>query len=140
MKYEVYIDKDNLIFEPKHGKPIAFEFKEISNFTIIKVNNDALVPTMIGGKPYFLTKKNPTLSGTIVIAFNDYYEKEIQKKNYKKIISIYPYFKIKHVNNVYDIGEKLIDLKVHYDSVITKKIKKIDNDGHEFYSYTKTMG
>lgn len=140
MKYKVYIEDEYLMFENKRGNRIAFPFNEILNFTIINVGSDALAPTMLNGKPFFLIKKDPTLKGTILFALDTYNEKEIQKKNYKKIIRKYNYLKMKNVDNVFDIGEQLIDLKINYDSVILKEIKKIDNDGHEFYSYTKKTG
>ena len=137
MEYKVYIENYNLIFEPKRGARIAIPLEDISEFTIDGVYSDAVTPGVIAGKPFLFTKKNPTMSGTIVIGFNKYDETIIQKKYYKKVINKYHYFKIKHIKNVFDIAEQIIDLKIHYDQVLIKQIIKYDNEDNEFYNMTK---
>ena len=137
MKYEVYIEDKNLIFEPKRGAIIAIPLDEITCFAIDKITSDAIVPTMIGGKISFITKKNPSLFGTIVVGLTRYTEIMIQKKYYKKIINKYRYIKIKHVKNVFRVSEALINLNIHFDQVLIKEVIKLDNEDNEFYHMTK---
>ena len=140
MKYEVYVDNNFLIFESKKGKTVL-NIDDLTVFKIIKTKTDFATPVLVGKMVIHVNKKNPITRGTIIIGLKKYLETVIQKKNYKKIINEYNYIKIKNIDNVFDVAQKIIDYEViHYDSVLSKEIFKIDNEGNKFYSYTKYIG
>ena len=54
MKYDVYIENKNLIFDSRR-KTITFTLSDVVSFNTAKINNDAMTTMFIGGKPYFMT-------------------------------------------------------------------------------------
>ena len=51
-----------------------------------------------------------------------------------EVINKYTYFKIKHIHNVFDIAEKLIDLNINYDNVPLKETLRYTLSNKKFYS------
>ena len=137
VKYDVYIENKNLIFDSRR-KTITFPLSDVVCFNTAKINNDAMTTMFIGGKPYFMTKKEKDIhyNGTIIIGLKTCNETIKQKRNYKKVIKIYDSFAIKNVSNVFDVAEKLIDLKIKYNDILKKEVFKYDNEGNQFYNYT----
>ena len=134
MKYTVTIENNQLIFLPKRGNGVSFDVNDISCFMVSNVHTDSHVPIFINGRPFFLEIKNPVTYGSIIIGFKGYLSKEIQKPKYKEVINKYTYFKIKHIHNVFDIAEKLIDLNINYDNVPLKETLRYTLSNKKFYS------
>lgn len=134
MKYTVYIENNQLVFLPKRGKGAAFNLDEILCFMIDDVHTDSHMPLIINGVPFFIKKKNPITYGSIIIGFKEYLSKSIQKSKHKKVINKYSYFKIKHIHNIFDIAEKIINLGIDFADVPFKNIYKYDLNNKIFYS------
>ena len=140
MKYNVYIKDEYLVFEDKHKNTTSIPVNEISEFTLTKVYGQITVPVKIG-KAFFLhTHKLPNERGSIVIGFKQGDQKTIQKSNYRKVISNYPYHKIKNVEDVFRVAEVLIDLNIPYDAVMYKEIAKFTPNNKKFYSKRYLIG
>ena len=139
MKYEVYINDEYLCFKYKH-RIIQITLNEISEFTISKVYGQVTIPIKVG-KAFFLhTKQLPNERGIIILGSKEGFERTIQKNKYRKVISKYPYFIIKNVEDIFRIAEKLIDLNIPYNDVMYKEIVKYTLNNKKFYSKQYFLG
>ena len=134
MKYKVYIEGGYLVFKPRFHQETRIPFKDISEFVIEKSWAFKRSLVVINGISLFYQKELPEIAGTIVIGMERGLEKTIQKRCYRKVITTYPWVKIKDIDDVFRIAQQLLDLGIHYEqNLVYKTVEKFDNDDNCFY-------
>ena len=137
MKYDAYIKNNNLVLKPQFHESINIPINNISEFTIDKTSSGSTFGGMINGKPFFLHHTYKKTKGNLVIGLKNGITKEIYKRNFKKVISKYEFIRVKNIDDVYGLAEKLVDLGIHYDDVVYKEVKKYDLEGNVIYNCTR---
>ena len=100
MKYDAYIDNNNLILKPRFQSPLTIPTKDISEFTIDKNIYGSSFVVPINGKPLLLHSTYKKTKGNIVIGLKNGIKKEIYKRKFKKVITKYEYIRVKNIDDV----------------------------------------